>query len=202
MSEGRRGQPWSATQVIPPMRGGAPWALTPAWVVGELSSQGMGGTQQCFCSCRRRRGHIPPLEVPLVWMPCPTEAPLCPGGGEPEEMLCGLSDQEVCLCPPHLETFPPDEITSPAGEQAPIVKGQSLRERASSGPSKIAVLRFMNPHGVAGPIPTTPSSSTALSSPPPTTLHDLVVTSRESAGPAEAQLVHPVHTRFLSASPS
>ena len=38
-------------------------------------------------------------------------------------------DQEVASALPHPETFPPDEITSPAGEQAPIVKGWGLERK-------------------------------------------------------------------------
>lgn len=38
-------------------------------------------------------------------------------------------DQEVASVLPALETFPPDEITSPAGEQAPIVKGWGLERK-------------------------------------------------------------------------
>lgn len=38
-------------------------------------------------------------------------------------------DQEVASALPHPETFPPDEITSPAGEQDPIVKGWGLERK-------------------------------------------------------------------------
>lgn len=54
---------------------------------------------------------------------------LCPGEGSQRRCFVAAPDQEVASVLPTPETFPPDEITSPAGEQAPIVKGWGLERK-------------------------------------------------------------------------
>lgn len=126
---------------------------------------------------------MPPPEVPLVWgwagrlvgghRPC---AP-----GRRARWSEAAPDQEAASALPPPETFPPDEITSPAGEQAPIVRSWGLRERTSFRPLKIAALRFMNRHGLGRPASAQQQHSPATLSPD----HSLSVTGWRSAGPAQ-----------------
>lgn len=117
----------------------------------------MGSPQRCSCSPHLPAGNATGLESGGKAV-CPVHPPWLlegtshvPRGGEPEEVLCGSPRPGSSHGPPPPEAFPPDEITSPAGEQAPIVKAGVSRERVPFRSLKIAALRCLNPHGVEWP---------------------------------------------------
>ena len=111
-------------------------------------------------------------------------------------------DQEVASALPHPETFPPDEITSPAGEQAPIVKGWGLERKGVFQALKNSSPEIYESAWSSGVHPPpTPTAAQALSSPPPTT-HDLVMTSRTIRWPRQGRDSSSTRSHTLSASPS
>lgn len=185
MGGGRRG-PQSATQVIPSTCG---VVLVPPFTpasVGGVPSQGHGRRPAVppFSPGHRRGRHTSPGSAPGLGKEgrlCAAPTEVTEGHrpcalGEESQTWCFVAapDQEVASALPHPETFPPDEITSPAGEQAPIVKGWGLERKgvfqalknSSPGMYESAWSRVAHPP---------PAAAQALSRPSPH--RDLVVTS-------------------------
>lgn len=99
--------------------------------------------------------------------------------GEESQRRCFVAapDQEVACALPQPEPFPPDEITSPAGEQAPIVKGWGLKRKDAFQALKNSSPEIYEPAWDRAAHPP-PAAAQTLS--PPTPHHDLVVTSWRS----------------------
>lgn len=179
MDRGRKG-PCSTTQVTPSMLGGV---LAPQSHLPGLAAQPghrerpavplFSPTEEgCHTSPGSatdlgREAMCAPTEVVGGHRPCAL--------GEESQRRCFVAapDQEIASALPHPETFPPDEITSPAREQAPIVKGWGLERKGV-----FQALKNSSPEiyeSTWNRVAHSPSSSTGPVTPIPH--RDLVVTS-------------------------